>query len=95
MFKFFKFNFNFLGFEFFIDDVIRATISLAENLNEQVWGFNDVVNIGGGNPRSMNEMIDIAFSMQGKTSQITRKAENLLDVRSTKASTDYLQSFHR
>ena len=76
----------------FIDDVIKATISLAENLNKQVWGFNDVVNIGGGNPRSMNEMIDIAFSMQGKTSQITRKAENLLDVRSTKASTDYLQS---
>ena len=40
----------------------------------------------------MNEMIEIAFSMHGKTSQITRKPENHLDVRSTMASTEYLKS---
>lgn len=41
----------------FVDDITRMIESLASQLKTREAGFADVVNIGGGNPHSLNDLV--------------------------------------
>ena len=43
----------------FVDDITKAIESLAHELNERNSGYSDIVNIGGGSPYSLNDLIEI------------------------------------
>ena len=43
----------------FVDDITKAIESLAYELNERDSGYSDIVNIGGGSPHSLNDLIEI------------------------------------
>ena len=76
----------------YIDDVIVSVVKLSKELISRNSQFQDIVNIGGGNPISINEMIKIASNLCGRKIEITKEAGNVLDVKETLASTRYLES---
>ena len=55
-------------------------------------GFSDVVNIGGGRPRSINQILDIIKGVSGADVPFNRMAANKSDVSRTSADYGYLQS---
>jgi UDP-glucuronate 4-epimerase len=76
----------------YIDDVIFTIQQLARELSLRTPTFSDVVNVGGGNPASMNEMIDIISTYVGVTLKINKVGMHHNDVDSTNADPSYLQS---
>lgn len=50
----------------FIDDVIDTTVMLLDELSNHEIGYMDVVNIGGGNPVSINDLIETIEEITGK-----------------------------
>lgn len=76
----------------YIDDVIFTIQQLARELSLRTPTFSDVVNVGGGNPASMNEMIDIISTHVGVTLKINKVGMHHNDVESTNADPSYLQS---
>jgi UDP-glucuronate 4-epimerase len=76
----------------FIDDVTKSIIKLDENLQTQVQGFGDVVNIGGGNPFSMNQMISTIEDILNVQVNAKLEATNSNDVSRTCANPEYLTS---
>jgi UDP-glucuronate 4-epimerase len=75
-----------------VSDVSRLTRSLLVELSEKQEGFSDVVNIGGGNPHTLNELIAELEVNLGKKCEIEVVASNNLDVAETHADTSYLHS---
>jgi UDP-glucuronate 4-epimerase len=76
----------------FIDDVVDSIIDLDNELRGRSSAFTDIVNIGGGKPYSLMDMIseiDSQVPLQGK---IDNKDFNLNDVESTNADATYLRS---
>jgi UDP-glucuronate 4-epimerase len=76
----------------FIDDVIESVFRLSAELNQHPIGYSDIVNVGGGKPASLLELIQ-AFE------QITHKNLNLKkmdsfpgDVKETISDTSYQKS---
>jgi UDP-glucuronate 4-epimerase len=76
----------------FIDDVIESVFRLSAELNQHPIGYSDIVNVGGGKPASLLELIQ-AFE------QITHKNLNLRemdsfpgDVKETVSDTSYQES---
>ena len=76
----------------FIDDVTNTVTKLLKQLDTENLGFHDVVNIGGGNPISMNEMISLISSHSDVALRIKRIGQHLNDVQNTEADPKYLQS---
>ena len=76
----------------YIDDVTNTVTKLFEQLDKENLGFHDVVNIGGGNPISMNEMISLISSYSDVALRIKRIGQHLNDVQNTEADPKYLQS---
>ena len=64
----------------FIDDVIDSVILLERQLSQMNFGSIDVVNIGGGNPISINEMLGIIkkqFSDKPHVVELPKSEEDL------------------
>lgn len=76
----------------YIDDVIFTIQQLALELSQRAPTFSDVVNVGGGNPASMDEMIDIISTYVGVKLKINKVGMHHNDVESTNADPSYLQS---
>ena len=76
----------------FIDDVTKTVTKLLEQLDSEILGFHDVVNIGGGNPVSINEMISLISTHSDLALRINRIGQHLNDVQNTEADPRYLQS---
>lgn len=76
----------------FINELVDISILLAKELALHDKGFHDVVNIGGGNAVSLNEMITEVEKLLGKRVSIITAPLNLNDVAFTSADTTYLQS---
>ena len=76
----------------FIADVTKTVTKLLEQLDSEDLGFHDVVNIGGGNPVSMNEMISMISTHSDLDLRINRIGQHLNDVQNTEADPKYLQS---
>ena len=74
----------------YIDDAVQNSFELLVNLIDQKTAFNDVVNIGGGKPYSMNELIEKIMQYSGKKFEISSRKSNLFDVKITMASDQYL-----
>lgn len=76
----------------FIDDIVDMICKLAEYLTIQPAGFSDVVNIGGGSPRSMNDLISEIEKQTSQTISLTLGDANSGDTRFTCADVTKLRS---
>lgn len=74
----------------YISDVVDSIISLDRELNHRPPGFSDFVNIGGGNPSSLNGMIALINSQFEATTKFDHSKFNVNDVEGTHADTSYL-----
>ncbi len=74
----------------YISDVITAIRALDDELDDHGQGFCDVVNIGGGNPRSLNDMIEILEAMNGQPLLRVEGEKLKADVNKTVADFTYL-----
>ena len=60
----------------YISDITRQISGLLNELKNREKGFSDVVNIGGGNPHSLNDLIDSVNSGLGSNIQILNSEVN-------------------
>ena len=76
----------------YIDDVTRMIDGMVNEISHRPSGFFDITNIGGGQPRSMNELIDVIIGKKDSAKSLSNTASNPLDVNTTVASTSYQES---
>jgi UDP-glucuronate 4-epimerase len=74
----------------YIDDVSRSSIKLMTQLNACQVGYNDLVNIGGGTPVSMLNLIQEIEARSGMTIKLKKHTKYEGDVLKTIASSKYL-----
>ena len=74
----------------FIDDCVEMMYSLGLELERHQNNYNDVVNIGGGYPLSMNRLIEISENLIGKKLSYISGPKNPKDVKKTMADPSYL-----
>jgi UDP-glucuronate 4-epimerase len=74
----------------YISDVTNATLELGKELSSRGQGYSDIVNIGGGKPYSMNELISEISRQLGQNPDIIETVANANDVAMTKADTSKL-----
>lgn len=75
----------------FIDDIVYSIIKLEQQLDSEKIGFHDVVNIGGGNPHSISELIKVVEQISERKVSIVRESGIAQDVNFTNADTRYLR----
>jgi UDP-glucuronate 4-epimerase len=76
----------------FVDDVIEITRKLGDELEGREEGFSDIVNVGGGSPVSIRQVIDL-LSDYAETKLILDEVDSdPSDVAVTNADTKYLES---
>ncbi len=75
----------------YIADVVTSVTLLGNQLNCLPRQYSDVVNVGGGRPHSMNELITTAESLMNEKLRVVRLAANLSDATHTQADTTYIQ----
>lgn len=76
----------------YIKDVTEIVYSLSKQLTNYKPGFADIVNIGGGKPNSLNEMITEIANISGTKLNLNSELGNLNDVKLTHADPKYLVS---
>ena len=76
----------------FIDDIINSMILLENELSNKQVGFNDVVNIGGGRPISITQVINEVEKQIGSKIRVNEFPANNLDLQETCADFTYLNS---
>ena len=64
----------------YVEDVIVAIDQLGVELKRYPLGHADVVNVGGGNPVSMNQLIDSISKITGKPLSLEKSKKNANDV---------------
>ncbi len=74
----------------YIDDIINSLILLESDLQNRKNGFNDIVNIGGGNPVSITTVIAMIETLTKCKININKYPPNALDLRETCADFTYL-----
>lgn len=76
----------------YIDDVAMCVSKLTTELDSHPEGFADVVNVGGGNPASMSQLIELVTKNCGTAPKVLEEENYFGDVNSTNASVEYLNS---
>jgi UDP-glucuronate 4-epimerase len=76
----------------FIEDTVDSTLDLHRNLLEKSSGFCDVVNVGGGSPRSMNDLIGVISKISNREIKLENHLPDSADVAITSANSKYLES---
>jgi UDP-glucuronate 4-epimerase len=76
----------------YIGDVVETVMQLETDLKRKSAGFFDVVNVGGGNPTSMKELISLISELTGSLPNIVHSAAVSSDVNITSAGSAYLES---
>ena len=76
----------------YVDDTVKAIIDLHEELTSRSAEYHDIVNTGGGIPRTLAEMINIAETQLGNELQSNKGAKHPSDVERTFADATYLHS---
>lgn len=64
----------------YVDDITATIEKLSKELSARPAGFSDVVNIGGGNPHSLNELIEVISKQLGSKPSISESISNPNDV---------------
>ena len=75
----------------YIDDVVRSIIFLIDELKKHKFGFTDLVNLGGGNPTSINTLIEIIEKVSNKRVNLSKEISNSADVKKTMSNDKYLK----
>lgn len=75
----------------YVEDTVRGILSLSYQLAKEDPGFNDIVNLGGGNPHSLNDLIAELEKISGKRIAITNEKKATGDVLQTVADSSYLK----
>ena len=73
----------------YIDDVTRMIEGMMTEMSQRNSGFFDITNIGGGQPRSMNELIDLVLGEGNSSQSLSKRSNNPLDVNATVANIAY------
>jgi UDP-glucuronate 4-epimerase len=76
----------------FIEDTTHAITKLIDELDARKEGFGDIVNVGGGKPESMNELIAVIQKITKKKAVIHQIAPLAVDPLETSADHKYLES---
>lgn len=76
----------------FIDDCTQMIQLLEKELKAREQGYIDIVNIGGGHPVSMNDLIEITSKLIGKPFSFKVGEANAKDAKRTMANAEYLVS---
>lgn len=76
----------------YIEDVASMNCELLDELHTHDKAFTDVVNIGGGKPRSINQILEIVEAVSGVAVPFNRRESNKSDVSRTNADFGYLES---
>ena len=74
----------------YVDDITETIESLSNELATRPAGFSDVVNIGGGSPHSLNDLINVISKQLGSAPIIFESASNPNDVSFTCADVSRL-----
>ena len=75
----------------YVDDTIEGITRLSKQLSDMPSGNSDVVNLGGGNPYSLNDLISEFEKISGKQIHITSGLSALGDVKITVADSTLLE----
>ena len=75
----------------YVGDIVKMIASLDNELKNRQGGFFDVVNIGGGNPLSMLDLIKTLENKMGIQIKIHQEDSNKSDTKFTCASTQLIQ----
>jgi len=76
----------------YIDDVVNSIVQLVDELDSRSGGFHDVVNIAGGKPASLMQMIEEISNQLGESIMLDKSGMHVNDMNSTVADTSYLSS---
>lgn len=79
----------------YIDDAINSLVALLSELETHNDGWHDVVNIGGGNPLSINYLINQISTQLRQKLEFNQITSNSNDAKKTMADPSYLQSLIR
>ena len=74
----------------FVDDITASIEKLSLELSARPAGFSDVVNIGGGSPYSLNDLINVISKQIGSAPLVLESVSNPNDVRFTCADVSKL-----
>jgi UDP-glucuronate 4-epimerase len=74
----------------YVDDITETIESLSNELATRPDGFSDVVNIGGGSPHSLNDLINVISKQLGSAPIILESVSNPNDVSFTCADVSRL-----
>ena len=74
----------------YVEDTVQGILSLSLQLAKENPGFSDIVNLGGGNPHSLNDLIGELEQISGKRIVITNEKKATGDVLQTVADSSYL-----
>lgn len=75
-----------------VNDVTSSIIQLDKQLSQESFGFGDVVNVGGGSPSTLLEMIKILEKLVGKRISANIELKNSNDILRTCADSTYLNT---
>jgi UDP-glucuronate 4-epimerase len=75
----------------YVEDTVKGILSLSYQLAKEDSGFSDIVNLGGGNPHSLNDLIAELEKISGKRIAITNEKKATGDVLQTVADSSYLR----
>lgn len=75
-----------------INDVTQTTIDLYENMTQTKESVNDIVNIGGHRPLSMNYLVKLVQEISESRFDVSIQLGNRNDSQKTVADNTYLQS---
>jgi UDP-glucuronate 4-epimerase len=76
----------------YIDDITNAIEQLAIELTRRPEAFSDIVNIGGGNPHSLNDLMQVISQELGSSPNVAETPSNPNDTNLTNADVSKLQS---
>jgi UDP-glucuronate 4-epimerase len=76
----------------YVGDITSKLVDLSSELDKRSPGYSDVVNIGGGSPYSMQDLISIVNSEFGSDVRLVEQAHNISDTKFTCSDTTLLNS---
>ena len=76
----------------YIDDAVSTVVALTAELQKHKPGYSDVVNLGGGNPLSMNYLLRTVSSISRNEVKFNRLNTNSIDSKKTMSDSKYLVS---
>jgi UDP-glucuronate 4-epimerase len=76
----------------YIEDAVNSVVALIDELKTRKSGYSDVVNLGGGRPLSMNNLLQTVGEISKKEVKFNRQDSNANDAIKTMSDSTYIQS---